>query len=106
MFKIRILLIQFAIVIMLGGLGMHAMAQSTQGPGEDAATSDQQDKQNKNATKREDENPFSRFLQSNGLLVETAYHQEAGEVQHAISFSRSSREGWASRISQEWPVFS
>lgn len=106
MLKTRIVVCQFAIVMMFGALSINAIGQSEQRTTEDSATIDQKDKPNEKAKKREDEKPFGRFLQSNGLLVETAYHQEAGEVQHSVSFARSSREGWASVVSQEWPVFS
>jgi hypothetical protein len=91
--------------MMFGALGVNALAQPNSRAAPDPATNDPQDKTKEKAKKREDENPLERFLQSNGLLVETAYHQEAGEVQHAVSVSRSSKDGWASVVSQEWPVF-
>jgi len=72
----------------------------------DEGRADQQQKQDSKAEKSEDEKPDHRLLQSNGLLVDTAYHQEDGEVQHALTFSRSPKDGWASVISQEWPIFS
>jgi hypothetical protein len=106
MFTKKIPKIQFAIVTIFVALNMQAIAQSNPHREAAAATADQQPKQDKRAVKTEDEELEDRLLQSNGLLVETAYHQERGEVQHTINFSRSSRDGWASVVSQEWPLFS
>lgn len=47
-----------------------------------------------------------RFLQSNGLLIEEAYHQETGEVQHTFSATRERSGLWTSAFSQEWPLWS
>jgi hypothetical protein len=47
-----------------------------------------------------------RFLQSNGLLIEEAYHQETGEVQHTFSATRERSGLWTSIFSQEWPLWS
>jgi hypothetical protein len=93
-------------ITMVVGLNMQAMAQSNP-PGEAAApTVNQQEKQNTKNERSGDERSDDRLLQSNGMLVDTAYHQEAGEVQHALTFSHSHKGGWASVISQEWPVLS
>lgn len=45
-----------------------------------------------------------RLLQSNGLLVETAYHQEKGELQHGFSFSRTNRRNWSTSFGEEIPL--
>lgn len=45
-----------------------------------------------------------RLLQSNGLLVETAYHQESGELQHTFSMSRTNRRSWSSVFTEEIPL--
>lgn len=50
--------------------------------------------------------PFKRLLQSNGFLVEGAYHQEDDEVQHSIKVIRSNDGVWHSTLSQEWPLLS
>lgn len=47
-----------------------------------------------------------RFLQSNGLLIEEAYHQETGEVQSTFSATRERNGLWTSAFSQEWPLWS
>lgn len=47
-----------------------------------------------------------RFLQSNGLLIEEAYHQETGEVQHTFRATRERNGLWTSAFSQEWPLWS
>ena len=47
----------------------------------------------------------SRPIQDNSFLVEEAYNQEPGVVQHIQSFTRlwNSRT-WAYTFTQEWPV--
>jgi len=45
-----------------------------------------------------------RLLQSNGLLVETAYHQEEGELQHSFSFARSNYNNWSFNFAEEIPL--
>ena len=45
-----------------------------------------------------------RLLQGAGLLVETAYQQEAGELEHSFKFSRSNRRNWATTVSEEIPL--
>jgi hypothetical protein len=54
----------------------------------------------------EKSDPFKRLLQSNGILVEGAYHQEGDEVQHSLKVTRSNDGVWRSTFSQEWPLFS
>ena len=57
--------------------------------------------------------PLALGIQDNSFLVEEAYNQEAGVVQHIFSLGRSvnrlagpdDRE-WAFTFTQEWPVFS
>lgn len=44
-------------------------------------------------------------IQDNSFLIEEAYNQEAGIVQHVQTFGRPSRGAdWAYNFSQEWPV--
>lgn len=46
-------------------------------------------------------------IEDNSFLVEEAYNQERGVVQHVSTFSRAARGGgWASSFTQEWPVAS
>ena len=52
-------------------------------------------------------------IQDNSFLIEEAYNQEAGVVQHILNISRSVREmpggderEWSFVLTQEWPVFS
>lgn len=46
-------------------------------------------------------------IQDNSFLVEEAYNQEAGVVQHIQTFSRARRGGaWLYTFTQEWPVVS
>lgn len=48
----------------------------------------------------------NRRLQSNGFLVEGAYLQEEGEVQHTFTFTRARGGEWSSAFAQEWPLWS
>jgi Putative MetA-pathway of phenol degradation len=43
-------------------------------------------------------------IQDNSFLLEEAYNQEAGVVQHINTFSRSSTGAWAYSFTQEWPL--
>ena len=44
-------------------------------------------------------------IQDNSFLIEEAYNQEPGVVQHIRTFSRATRGGdWASTFTQEWPA--
>jgi hypothetical protein len=43
-------------------------------------------------------------IQDNSFLLEEAYNQEAGVVQHISSFARSSTEQWIFTFTQEWPL--
>jgi hypothetical protein len=44
-------------------------------------------------------------ISDNSFLVEEAYNQEAGVVQHISGFSRTSgSDGWAYSLTQEWPL--
>jgi hypothetical protein len=46
-------------------------------------------------------------IQDNSFLVEEAYNQEGGVVQHMNTFHRASRGGdWEYAFVQEWPLFS
>jgi hypothetical protein len=46
----------------------------------------------------------AQAIQDNSFLLEEAYNQEAGIVQHIGTFSRSSGGDWASTFTQEWPI--
>ncbi len=52
--------------------------------------------------------PFSSAgaqIQDNSFLIEEAYNQESGVVQHISTFARpSSGDGWAYSFTQEWPL--
>jgi hypothetical protein len=44
-------------------------------------------------------------IQDNSFLIEEAYNQEAGVIQHISAFSRSTRTGaWTYSFTEEWPV--
>lgn len=44
-------------------------------------------------------------LQDNSFLVEEAYNQEAGVIQHIFGFQRDNRSGdWAAAFTDEWPM--
>jgi hypothetical protein len=44
-------------------------------------------------------------IQDNSFLIEEAYNQEPGVIQHVSSFTRSSRTGaWVYSFTEEWPV--
>src|SRR6185312_5179101 len=46
-----------------------------------------------------------RPIQDNSFLIEEAYNQERGVVQHISTFSRAQGTGdWAYTFTQEWPV--
>jgi len=51
--------------------------------------------------------PKEKPIQDNSFLVEEAYNQEAGVVQHITTWQRNreTRE-WSASFTQEWPVFS
>ncbi len=45
-------------------------------------------------------------IQDNSFLLEEAYNQEAGVIQHISSFSRSwDTKNWVYAFTEEWPVF-
>jgi hypothetical protein len=47
----------------------------------------------------------ARPIEDNSFLVEEAYNQERGVVQHINTFSRSTRgTGWMYTFTQEWPM--
>jgi hypothetical protein len=46
----------------------------------------------------------SAQIQDNSFLLEEAYNQEAGVVQHINAFTRSSEGNWAYAFTQEWPL--
>ncbi len=53
--------------------------------------------------------PVSRTaegIQDNSFLVEEAYNQEAGVVQHIFNVAWNADEVWTLAFTQEWPVFS
>lgn len=43
-------------------------------------------------------------LTDNSFLLEEAYNQEAGVVQHVGKFSRDSGDAWEIEVSEEWPA--
>jgi hypothetical protein len=43
-------------------------------------------------------------IQDNSFLVEEAYNQEAGVIQHISSFTRTRGGAWAYSFTEEWPV--
>jgi len=43
-------------------------------------------------------------IQDNSFLVEEAYNQEAGVVQHISTFTRARGGGWLYTFTQEWPA--
>jgi hypothetical protein len=43
-------------------------------------------------------------IQDNSFLIEEAYNQEAGVVQHINSFARASGGDWDYTFTQEWPL--
>ncbi|MDQ3684549.1 MAG: hypothetical protein M3430_02975 [Acidobacteriota bacterium] len=45
-------------------------------------------------------------IQDNSLLIEEAYNQEAGVVQHINTFTRQRGGDWLYTFTQEWPVVS
>jgi hypothetical protein len=55
-----------------------------------------------------DERPID-VIEDNSFLIEEAYNQEAGVVQHISTFyynNDSRQPGWSFSFTQEWPVFS
>ncbi|MBP9199045.1 MAG: transporter [Gemmatimonadales bacterium] len=42
-------------------------------------------------------------IRDNSFLIEEAYNQDAGVVQHISTFSRSPGGAWAASFTQEWP---
>jgi hypothetical protein len=54
-----------------------------------------------------EEPPRPAPIQDNSFLVEEAYNQEAGVVQHINTFTRfQESKDWVYTFTQEWPVFS
>jgi Putative MetA-pathway of phenol degradation len=47
---------------------------------------------------------LSGQIQDNSFLLEEAYNQEAGVVQHISAFARSSSGDWGYSFTQEWPL--
>jgi hypothetical protein len=48
--------------------------------------------------------PLTAQIQDNSFLLEEAYNQEAGIVQHINAFARSSGGDWNYSFTQEWPL--
>lgn len=44
-------------------------------------------------------------IQDNSFLVEEAYNQESGVVQHISTVERADDGGWGYALTQEWPLF-
>jgi hypothetical protein len=58
------------------------------------------------AAQAEDNDPRpAKALQDNSFLIEEAYNQEPGVVQHILGLRRQGRD-WELVFTQEWPVFS
>jgi hypothetical protein len=49
--------------------------------------------------------PLAKGIQDNSFLIEEAYNQEAGHVQHIFNLRRQAQQ-WQFSFSQEWPIFS
>src|SRR6185295_351310 len=49
--------------------------------------------------------PLAKGIQDNSFLIEEAYNQEAGHVQHIVNLRRQGQQ-WQFSFSQEWPIFS
>lgn len=49
--------------------------------------------------------PKPKPIQDNSFLVEEAYNQEKGVVQHINTFTRLRNGDWLYTFTQEWPVF-
>ena len=49
--------------------------------------------------------PLAKGIQDNSFLIEEAYNQEAGHVQHILNLRRQDGQ-WQFSFSQEWPIFS
>jgi len=47
--------------------------------------------------------PVTAQIQDNSFLLEEAYNQEAGVVQHISNYARTGRD-WAFSFTQEWPL--
>ena len=45
-----------------------------------------------------------RPIQDNSFLIEEAYNQEPGVIQHINTFTRARGGGWAYSFTEEWPV--
>jgi Putative MetA-pathway of phenol degradation len=48
--------------------------------------------------------PLRAQIQDNSFLVEEAYNQERGVVQHISAFQRANSGNWAYGFTQEWPI--
>jgi hypothetical protein len=48
--------------------------------------------------------PVVAQIQDNSFLIEEAYNQEYGVVQHIGTFARSTEGDWAFAFTQEWPL--
>ena len=53
----------------------------------------------------DDDKRTAKALQDNSFLIEEAYNQEPGVVQHILGLRRQGRD-WDLMFTQEWPVFS
>jgi outer membrane putative beta-barrel porin/alpha-amylase len=53
---------------------------------------------------REEEKEAPKGIQDNSFLMEEAYNQEEGIVQHINSFQRFRGGDWLANFTQEWPV--
>lgn len=53
----------------------------------------------------DDDKRTAKALQDNSFLIEEAYNQEPGVVQHILTMRRQGRD-WDLAFTQEWPLFS
>jgi hypothetical protein len=51
------------------------------------------------------EEPLAKGIQDNSFIIEEAFNQEAGVVQHVTTLRRQGRQ-WQFNFTQEWPVHS
>lgn len=55
------------------------------------------------ATATENNEPLAKGVQDNSFLIEEAYNQEPGVVQHIATLQRQNRD-WFFKFTQEWPL--
>ena len=58
------------------------------------------------ASAEEARSSTAEAIQDNSFLVEEAYNQEPGVVQHILTLSSEETRAWTLSFTQEWPLFS